>query len=148
MGGITLIDPRKVTPLLSNMTVDCKLAKGPSGNVYAVSRRIDGKKLALKHISIPTSDAETRALIYAGAVKNEAAAQRYYTSQVKELKNELLLLNNVKNAANLLKFRGYQVDQKYTGVGYDVYLLSDFYPNLPDSIQKSPLTKLQARLTA
>ena len=144
MGGITLIDPRKVTPLLSNMTVDCKLAKGPSGNVYAVSRRIDGKKLALKHISIPTSDAETRALIYAGAVKNEAAAQRYYTSQVKELKNELLLLNNVKNAANLLKFRGYQVDQKYTGVGYDVYLLSDFYPNLPDSIQKSPLTKLQA----
>ena len=139
-----MIDPRKVTPLLSNMTVDCKLAKGPSGNVYAVSRRIDGKKLALKHISIPTSDAETKALIYAGAVKNEAAAQRYYTSQVKDLKNELLLLNNVKNAANLLKFRGYQVDQKYTGVGYDVYLLSDFYPNLPDSIQKSPLTKLQA----
>ena len=28
MGGITLIDPRKITPLLSNMTVDSKLAKG------------------------------------------------------------------------------------------------------------------------
>ena len=112
-----MIDPRKITPLLSNMTVDSKLAKGPSGDVYVVSRRIDGKKLALKHISIPTSDAETKALIYAGAVKNETAAQRYYTGQVKDLKNELLLLNGVKNAANLLKFRGYQVDQKYTGGG-------------------------------
>ena len=91
-----MIDPKKITPLLSNMTVDTKLAKGPSGDVYVVSRRIDGKKMALKHISIPTSDAETKALIYAGAVKNEAAAQRYYTSQVKDLKNELLLLNGVR----------------------------------------------------
>ena len=98
------------------MTVDRTLAKGPSGDVYGVSRRVDGKKLALKHISIPTSDAETKALIYAGAVKNESSAQRYYTSQVKDLKNELLLLNGVKNASNLLKFRGYQVDQKYIGV--------------------------------
>ena len=139
-----MIDPRKITPLLSNMTVDSKLAKGPSGDVYVVSRRIDGKKLALKHISIPTSDAETKALIYAGAVKNETAAQRYYTGQVKDLKNELLLLNGVKNAANLLKFRGYQVDQKYTGVGYDIYLLSDFYPSLPEHKKSAPLTKLQA----
>ncbi len=139
-----MIDPRKITPLLSNMTVDSKLAKGPSGDVYVVSRRIDGKKLALKHISIPTSDAETKALIYAGAVKNETAAQRYYTSQVKDLKNELLLLNGVKNASNLLKFRGYQVDQKYIGVGYDIYLLSDFYPSLPEHQKTAPLTKLQA----
>lgn len=139
-----MIDPKKITPLLSNMTVDRKLAKGPSGDVYVVSRRVDGKKLALKHISIPTSDAETKALIYAGAVKNESAAQRYYTSQVKELKNELLLLNGVKNASNLLKFRGYQVDQKYTGVGYDVYLLSDYYPSLTEHQKTAPLTKLQA----
>lgn len=139
-----MIDPRKITPLLSNMTVDSKLAKGPSGDVYVVSRRIDGKKLALKHISIPTSDAETKALIYAGAVKNESAAQRYYTSQVKDLKNELLLLNGVKNASNLLKFRGYQVDQKYIGVGYDVYLLSDYCPSLPEHQKTAPLTKLQA----
>ncbi len=139
-----MIDPKRITPLLSNMTVDSRLGQGPTGDVYLVSRRVDGKKLALKHISIPTSDAETKALIYAGAVKNESAAQRYYTSQVKELKNELLLLNGVKNASNLLKFRGYQVDQKYIGVGYDIYLLSDYYPSLPEYQKTSPLTKLQA----
>lgn len=139
-----MIDPKRIMPLLSNMTVDGLLASGPSAKVYLVSRRIDGKKLALKHISIPATDSETRALIYAGAVKDEAAAQRYYTSQVKDLKNELLLLNGVKNAANLLKFRGYQVDQKYTGVGYDVYLLSDYSMNLPEYMEKHPLTRLQA----
>ena len=78
-----MIDPKRIMPLLSNMTVDGLLASGPSAKVYLVSRRIDGKKLALKHISIPATDSETRALIYAGAVKDEAAAQRYYTSQVK-----------------------------------------------------------------
>ena len=139
-----MIDPKRIMPLLTNMTVDGLLASGPSAKVYLVTRRIDGKKLALKHISIPATDSETRALIYAGAVKDEAAAQRYYTSQVKDLKNEMLLLNGVKNAANLLKFRGYQVDQKYTGVGYDVYLLSDYSMNLPEYMEKHPLTRLQA----
>lgn len=139
-----MIDPKKITPLLNNMTVDRKLAKGPTGDVYQVTRRMDGKKLALKHISVPSTGSETRALIYTGAVKDEPSAHRYYTSQVKELKNELLLLNGIKNSKNLLKFRGYQVDQKYTGVGYDIYLLSDYYLNLQDYNKKHPLTKLQA----
>jgi serine/threonine protein kinase len=126
------------------MTVDSQLAKGPNGDVYLVTRRMDGKKLALKHISIPTSEAQTKALIYSGAARNEADAQRYYNSLVKELKSELLLINGIKNSGNLLKFRGYQVDQKYIGVGYDVYLLSDFCQSLPNFLADNPLTKLQA----
>lgn len=139
-----MIDPKQITPLLNNMTVEGKLGKGPSGEVYLVTRRTDNKQLALKHLSIPASESQTKALLYSGAVKNEAQAQRYYSALVQELKAELLLLNNVKNAANLLKFRGYQVDQKYIGAGYDVYLLSDYCPNLTETIQKQPLTKLQA----
>ena len=139
-----MIDPRQITPLLSNTTVDSKIAKGPSGEVYLVTRRTDNKKMALKHLSIPSSESQTKALIYSGAVKNEAQAQRYYSAQVQELKSELLLLNNVKNADNLLKFRGYQVDQKFIGSGYDVYILSDYCDNLPDAMKKKPLTKLEA----
>ncbi len=139
-----MIDPKQITPLLSNMTVDGKLGKGPNGEVYLVTRRTDNKQLALKHLAIPASESQTKALLYSGAVKTEAQAQRYYSALVQELKAELLLLNNVKNAANLLKFRGYQVDQKYIGAGYDVYLLADYYPNLTEAIQKQPLTKLQA----
>lgn len=126
------------------MTVDCQLAKGPNGDIYLVTRRMDGKRLALKHISIPASDAQTKALIYSGAARNESDAQRYYSSLVKELKSELLLINGIKNAGNLLKFRGYQVDQKYIGVGYDVYLLSDYCQSLPDFLSQNLLTKLQA----
>lgn len=144
LGGIKLIDPRQITPLLANTTVDKKIAKGPNGDVYLVTRRVDDKKLALKHLSIPSSESETQALIYSGAVKSEVQAQRYYEAQVKELKAELLLMNNIKNAANLLKFRGYQVDQKFIGSGYDVYLLSDYLQNLPDYVASNPLTKLEA----
>lgn len=139
-----MIDPRQITPLLTNTTVDKKLAKGPNGDVYLVTRRVDNKKLALKHLSIPASDSETQALIYSGAVKSESQAQRYYESKVKDLKAELLLINNIKNAGNLLKFRGYQVDQKFIGSGYDVYLLSDYCENLSDYIAAHPLTKLEA----
>lgn len=139
-----MIDPRQITPLLTNTTVDKRLAKGPGGDVYLVTRRVDDKKLALKHLSIPVSDSETQALIYSGAVKNESQAQRYYESKVKDLKAELLLINNIKNSTNLLKFRGYQVDQKFIGSGYDVYLLSDYCQNLTDYIAAHPLTKLEA----
>ena len=139
-----MIDPRKITPLLSNMSVDREIAKGPNGHVYLVTRRLDGKKLALKHISIPASDTQTNALIYSGAVKNTADAHKYFYTLVKEIKNELLLLNNIKNAPNILKFRGYQVDEKYIDAGYDVYLLSDYLPSLPKFIAKNNITQLQA----
>ena len=139
-----MIDPRKITPLLSNMTVDREIGRGPNGVAYLVTRRLDGKKMVLKHISIPASDAETKALIYAGAVSGEADAQRYYASLVKDIKSELLLLNGIKNASNILKFRGYQVDQKFIGSGYDVYLLADFCRSLQAYIAAHPLTKLQA----
>lgn len=139
-----MIDPRKITPLLSNMTVDREIGSGPNGVVYLVTRRLDGKKMALKHISIPASDAQTKALIFAKAVANEADAQRYYSALVKDIKTELLLLNGIKNAPNLLKFRGYQVDQKFIGSGFDVYLLSDYCRTLPEYLTAHPLTKLQA----
>ena len=139
-----MIDPRKITPLLSNMTVDREIGRGPNGTVYLVTRRLDGKKMALKHIPIPASDAQTKALIFAGAVKNEADAQRYYNSLVKDIKAELLLLNGIKNASNLLKFRGYQVDVKFVGMGFDVYLLADYCKTLPEYLTAHPLTKLQA----
>ena len=139
-----MIDPRKITPLLSNMSVEREIGRGPNGVVYLVSRRIDGKKLTLKHIPVPTSDAQTKALIFAGAVSSEADAQRYYNSLVKEIKAELLLLNNIKNASNLLKVRGYQVDQKLIGIGFDVYILADYCQPLPDYLSKHAITKLQA----
>ena len=116
-----MIDPRRVTPLLTNMSVDREIGRGPNGTVYQVTRRLDGKKLALKHISIPANDAQTSALIYAGAVSDEAEANRYYSLQVQDIKSELLQLNGIENAPNLLKFRGYQVDQKIIGIGFDVY---------------------------
>ena len=133
-----MIDPKTVTPLLTNMTVDRELGHGPNGTVYQVTRRIDSRRLALKHIPIPASDDQTKALIYAGAVQNEAEAQRYYSAQVRDIKTELLRLNGIQNAVNLLKFRGYQVDQKIIGIGFDVYMLSDFCRSLLVSKLTSP----------
>ncbi len=139
-----MIDPRQITPLLTNTIVNRKLAKGPAGDVYLVTRRMDDKQLALKHLSIPASEAQTQALIYSGAVKTETQAHRYYENQVKDLKAELLQINNIKNGSNILKFRGYQVDQKFIGSGYDVYLLSDYCKNLTEYVAEHPLTKLEA----
>lgn len=139
-----MIDPKQVTPLLSNTTVDKTISTGTSGDVYLVTRQHDGKKMALKHVSIPAHESQTKALIYSGAVKSEAQAQKYYSVLVQEMKQELLLLNGVKNSPNLLKFKGYQVDQKFIGSGYDVYMLSDYCTNLRDAVAEKPLTKLSA----
>ena len=127
-----MIDPKRVIPLLTNMSVDREIGRGPNGTVYQVTRRLDGKKLALKHISIPANDAQTKALIFAGAVSSEAEAQKYYSTLVQEIKSEILTLNGIESGSNLLKFRGYQVDQKIIGIGFDVYLLEDFCRSLPE----------------
>ncbi len=139
-----MIDPKRVIPLLTNMSVDREIGRGPNGTVYQVTRRLDGKKLALKHISIPANDAQTKALIFAGAVSSEAEAQKYYSTLVQEIKSEILTLNGIESGSNLLKFRGYQVDQKIIGIGFDVYLLEDFCRSLPEYLMKNTLTRLQA----
>lgn len=45
MGGITLIDPKRIMPLLTNMTVDGLLASGPSAKVYLVTGESTAKSL-------------------------------------------------------------------------------------------------------
>lgn len=139
-----MIDPKKIIPLLKNMTVEQEIGHGPIGTVYLVVRGQDGRKLALKHISIPSHEAQTKALIFAGAVSGEAEAQRYYSSLETEIKSEILMLNGIKNAPNLLKIRGYQVDRKLTGVGCDIYILSDYCMSLPTYLQNHYITRLQA----
>ena len=139
-----MIDPKKITPLLNHMTVEQEIGRGPNGTVYLAVRSVDGRKLALKHISIPTSEAQTRALIFAGAVSGENDAQRYYSILEQEIKSEILMLNSIKNAPNLLKIRGYQVDRKITGVGCDIYILSDYCMSLPTYLQNHYITRLQA----
>lgn len=139
-----MIDPKKISPLLTNMTVEKEIGRGPNGTVYLVTRGVDGRKLALKHISIPTNDAQTKALIFAGAVSGENDAQRYYSALEKEIKAEILMLNGIKNAPNLLKIRGYQVDRKITGVGCDIYILSDYCISLPNFLHNHYITRLQA----
>ena len=139
-----MIDPKKITPLLNNMTVEQEIGRGPSGTVYLAVRAVDGRKLALKHISIPTSEAQTKALIFAGAVSSEMDAQRYYSTLEQEIKAEILMLNSIKNAPNLLKIRGYQVDRKITGVGCDIYILSDYCMSLPTYLKNHYITRLQA----
>lgn len=139
-----MIDPKKITPLLNHMTVEQEIGHGPNGTSYLVVRGLDGRKLALKHISIPSSDAQTKALIFAGAVSGENDAQRYYSTLEQEIKAEILMLNNIKNAPNLLKIRGYQVDRKLAGVGCDIYILSDYCMPLPTYLQHHYITRLQA----
>lgn len=139
-----MIDPKKITPLLNHMTVEQEIGRGPNGTVYLAVRSVDGRKLALKHISIPTSEAQTKALIFAGAVSGENDAQRYYSILEQEIKSEILMLNSIKNAPNLLKIRGYQVDRKIAGVGCDIYILSDYCMSLPTYLQNHYITRLQA----
>lgn len=139
-----MIDPKKITPLLNNMTVEQEIGRGPNGTVYLAIRGQDGRKLALKHISIPENEAQTKALIFAGAVSGENDAQRYYSMLEQEIKAEILLLNSIKNAPNLLKIRGYQVDRKIAGVGCDFYILSDYCMSLPTYFKNHYITRLQA----
>ena len=138
-----MIDAKKITPLLSGMTIKKKIGRGPNSSVYLAVKGPEQTKYAVKHVSIPSSDAKTKALIYSGAVKTEYEAQKYYSNLIADYKSELLLMNKVKNAPNLLKFRGYQIDQKALGVGYDVYLLSNYAQNLIDYLE-IPISKVNA----
>ena len=75
-----------VSPLLDNMQLERLISDTGGAQVYLVTNTVTERPYIVKHISIPTSQTQVEALVFSGAVADEAAAQLYYEQVVEDYK--------------------------------------------------------------
>lgn len=134
---------RFVSPLMDGMTVE-KEFPGQNGRSSYTLRHNNKKRYALKHLSIPASDSQIRALILSGAYADEDAVHEYYGKVVSGIQEELDAGKALASSGCFAAAISYQIEPKESGVGYDVYILYPLYVPLSVLLTENAITNLRA----
>ncbi|MBP3412701.1 MAG: hypothetical protein J6K89_05515, partial [Oscillospiraceae bacterium] len=137
-------DLKLVSPLLDGYTVEKTVITQADRSWYSVRHTASGECFILKHLSIPASDAQVRALILSGIYENEQDVLAYYTGVVSDMKRELELGKKLAETGCFAGAVNYQIEQKTDGIGYDVYILQELQLPLNELINRNGMTHLRA----
>lgn len=135
---------KMISPLLDHMVAEKEVADLSGRSCYILRDGISGERFLLKQLSIPESDGGIRALILSGAYANEQAVHEYYGRLVRDIRSELEIGKKLAASGNYLAALSYQVEEKASGVGYDVYILYPLCLSLTEYIAANAVSSLRA----
>ncbi len=133
-----------VSPLLDGYTVEKPVMSQRDRIWYSVRHDDSGENFVLKHISLPASDAQVRALILSGIYKSEADVMAYYTGVVSDIRRELDVGKKLAQTGCFAGPVDYQIVQKKDSIGYDIYILQELQVPLNELIDRNGMTHLRA----
>ncbi len=137
-------DFRMVSPLLDGYTLEKAVMTQRDRTWYSVRHDDSGETFVLKHISLPASDAQIRALILSGIYKNENDVLAYYTGVVADIRRELDMGKKLAETGCFAGAVDYQIVQKKDSIGYDIYILQELQVPLNELIARNGMTHLRA----
>ncbi len=139
-----MAETNPVSALLPHMTAGNCIGSGNRGTVWLIRQAETDRMVAIKRISIPVSPENVQALMFSGAVKDEAEAREYYNRLSQELVQELDAIEPLSECPNILPFQGSFLTPKENEVGYDLYLLSEYCETLRTYMEYNAMTHLRA----
>ena len=139
-----MADSNPVSALLPHMTAGNCIGTGSRGTVWLLRQAETDRMVAIKRISIPVSPKNVQALMFTGAVKDEAGAQDYYNKLAQELVQELEDMEPLEDCPNVLPFQGSFLTPKEGSVGFDLYLLSEYCETLQTYMEYNAMSHLRA----
>ena len=139
-----MADSNPVSALLPHMTAGNCIGTGSRGTVWLLRQAETDRMVAIKRISIPVSPKNVQALMFTGAVKDEAGAQDYYNKLAQELVQELEDMEPLEDCPNVLPFQGSFLTPKDGAVGFDLYLLSEYCETLQTYMEYNAMSHLRA----
>lgn len=133
-----------VSPLLDGFTVGECISSRNGVTCYALRHDASGQEFILKHISIPASEEKLQALLLSGAYASEEEANAYFKRVADSYCEEFAAGKVFAECPNILQFLAYQSVEKQSGVGYDVFAVTDKAVSLTDYTAQNAFTKLGA----
>ncbi len=142
--GVKPGEIRSYEPLWGSWYVEEKIGQGSFGKVYKVSRTSLNKKFisAVKMISIPGSAGEIDACRKKGM--SEELIRSYYRKKVERLEQEIILMEEMKGASNILSIEDFMIAPHVDPsgrktIGYDVLIRMEYLQSMEDFLSgKTP----------
>ncbi|MBQ2446587.1 MAG: fibronectin type III domain-containing protein [Oscillospiraceae bacterium] len=135
---------RMVSPLLDNYKVEKTVMTRNGRTWYSVRHKDSNECYVLKHMPIPASDAQVRAMILSGICSDDKDALAYYTALVTDIRRELELGQKLSETGCFAGAVDFQIEPKLEGIGYDVYILQELQLPLNELIERNGMTHLRA----
>lgn len=135
---------KMVSPLLDRMTILEEIPGRDGCCCYSLRHEDSGERFVVKHISIPANEKQTYALLLSGAYPDQAAVHTYYGSVAESIRTEVAAGQKLAESGYFLGAKGCQVEEKESGVGYDVYILYPRQIPLSTVMAESAMTSLRA----
>ena len=139
-----LSEPKLISPMLDNFTMGESISDHHGVRCYPAMPNDSDRKYIVKVVSIPASQVQAQALLLTGAYPNEESVRNYYRQLADGVAHETEILANLAKMEGFLPFEDCQIVPQENGIGYEVYLLSNYGRTLARQMRKSSMTHLAA----
>ncbi len=133
----------KVSPLLDAMELGERFAAREGVECFYIRHPESGREFVLKHISVPASESQVRALLLSGAYSNEEDANAYYAREAQAMVEEAERTKLFLDCPFVLPFLGAQAVKKEDAVGYDVYAVLPRRTSLQEYLSNNAASHLR-----
>ena len=112
------------------------IGEGGFGKVYKARITLFGEETwsAIKVIHIPNDPAEIAEMRASGM--SAANIQEYYKASVKQLVNEIKLMDKMKTASHIVTIEDYEVEEETETLGWTIYIRMELLTNLATHIKE------------
>jgi len=120
------------TPLWGVWEIESTIGEGSFGKVYKAYREEFGQRYtcAIKHISLPQSEAEIKQVLDEHMTNDTSFASDYYTQFVEAITDEIKIKHSLRGNTNIVSYEDHLIIPKITGIGYDIFIRMELLTEL------------------
>lgn len=137
-------EPKLISPMLDNFVMGDPISEHDGVQCCPAMEKDSDKKYIVKVISVPASQTKVDALILSGACADQEAALSYFKEISENITDEANVLKTLSALEGFLPAENWQIVPMEDGVGFDVYLLSQYRNTLQQTFRRSSMTHLAA----
>lgn len=137
-------EPKLISPMLDNFDMGDPISEHNGVRCCPAMEKDSDDKYIVKIISTPASQTQLDALLLSGAFADKEAAADYFKSLADNIVFEAEMLQNLSQFEGFTPYTDWQLVPMDEGVGYDVYLLSEYRNTLHQHLRCGSLTHLTA----
>lgn len=138
-------EQNNISPLLDGFTLGAPYSEHHGVACFPAIKDLSNKKYIVKKITVPASQQQFDALLFAGAYKDPGDAMEYFRENGERILAEAELLKKLSKIEGFLSYDEWQMEPiTRRRLGYEIYLVSSYKRSLEKYMRKNPFTHLEA----
>lgn len=121
---------KRISEIMPEWEIKELIGTGSFGKVYRAQKEVMGhiSESAIKVIKIPQEQSEVNELLATGM--DSQSIQVYYEDLIRDLMNEIRIMESLKSADNVVYIEDYQVIENEGEIGWTIYIRMEFLMSL------------------